>query len=256
MNNKDYLDRLKKLLSPMQKQARDDILKEISSHIEQANENEHSLIERFGTPESLAEQYLEGEIVKPTLSQNIGSITKKLLLGVGIFTVIVIGAIAGLKNYFSTDEFDYANENAPELVNDRDQWSSIQWLTPITVHIDQSQVVFYWHAQSELSWKCKNKDGIDQGPSSAMIIRHNSCLVYLPLQESTIRINQSSAILVRPQASTLVDVTQSELRIAENGQPYQFELDGKRSDIHAFESQPNAEVVISIAATESKVSAY
>ncbi len=156
----------------------------------------------------------------------------------------------------STDEFNYAKKTAPELVNDRDQWSSIQWLTPVTIHVDQAEVVFYWQTESELSWKCKNKDGIDQGPSSAMIIRHNSCLLYLPLQESTIRINQSSVVLVRPQASTLVDVTQSELRIAENGQKYQFELDGKRSDIEAFKSHYNAEVVISVAAKESKISAY
>lgn len=181
---------------------------------------------------------------------------KKIFAIIGLLTVILVVAVVVFLKIQTTDEFNYANENAPELVDDRDQWSSIQWLTPVTVHVDQAQVVFYWQTENELSWKCKNKDGIDQGPSSAMIIRHNSCLIYLPLQESTIRINQSSAVLVRPQATTLVDVTQSELRIAENGQQYQFELDGKRSDIEVFESYDNAKIVISIAATESKVSVY
>ena len=181
---------------------------------------------------------------------------KKIFAIIGLLTVILVVAVVVFLKIQTTDEFNYANENASELVDDRDQWSSIQWLTPVTVHVDQAQVVFYWQTENELSWKCKNKDGIDQGPSSAMIIRHNSCLIYLPLQESTIRINQSSAVLVRPQATTLVDVTQSELRIAENGQQYQFELDGKRSDIEVFESYDNAKIVISIAATESKVSVY
>jgi hypothetical protein len=185
-----------------------------------------------------------------------GGLSKTILATIGLLTIVlVIVAVVAFK-FQGTDEFNYANEKAPQLVDNRDQWSSIEWLDPISVHVDQAQAVFYWQTENEFSWKCKSKDGIDQGPSGEIIIRHNSCLFYLPLQQSTIKLNQSSVVLVRPQTSTQVDVTQSELRIAENGQAYRFDLASKHSDIDSFKSHDNAEIQISIAATESVVSAY
>lgn len=182
--------------------------------------------------------------------------SQKVFAVIGVLAVMLIIAIGVFVQSQNTDEFDYANENAPQLIEDREQWSSIEWLTPVTIHVDQAEAVFYWQKTGEFSWKCKNKDGIDQGPSGAMIIRHNSCLFYLPLQESTIRVNQSSVVLVRPQAAISVDVIQSKLRIAENRQKFQYDLVSKHSDVESFESDDSAEVTISIAAKESTVSAY
>ena len=55
---------------------------------------------------------------------------KKIFAIIGLLTVILVVAVVVFLKIQTTDEFNYANENAPELVDDRDQWSSIQWLTP------------------------------------------------------------------------------------------------------------------------------
>ena len=124
----------------MPKKERDEILEEISSHIEDTSQNGQSLIERLGTPESLAAKYLEDQILKPSITQKTGSFAKGKLLFVGSITVIIVITIIALKYFISTDEFDYANEEAPELIEGNEQWSTLEWHDPITIHVDQATV--------------------------------------------------------------------------------------------------------------------
>ena len=101
--------------------------------------------------------------------QQTGSTTRTILASVGILTIIlIVSTTLFLKNQ-NDDAFNYANENASQLTENRDQWSSIEWLESIELILDQSQAVIYWQSNSELSWKCINKDGIDQGPTGEIV---------------------------------------------------------------------------------------
>ncbi len=190
------------------------------------------------------------------LMQQTGSAIKSILSISGFLAIAFIITATLYLNQQTSDTFNYADESSVQLTENRDQWSSIEWLEPIDIILDQSQAVFYWQSNNELSWKCNSKDGIDQGPAGEIVIRHNNCLLYLPLQIASIKTIQSDLVLVRPQANTQIEISQTTLRIAENENSYLYDIEAKNSDIDKFKSVDNAKVRLTIFAVESEVSDY
>lgn len=255
MNNNQYIAELKKSLSVMDSHAREQILREIQSHADEMNEGDESLISRFGNPQTLASQYLEDEELKPSISHKARGIGKTILLGIGIVASILIISIVILVKLYSGDEFNYADENAPELSMQNSNWTSIDWDHPLDIVVRQAQVVIYWQDKSAISWNCKG-DQIPQTEGQHIFIEHASCLIYLPKRASKLRALQASLVLVRPGNSTQIEVEQSNLRIAENGTAYGYQIKNKRSNIDAFESQSTANFQIDITANESTITRY
>jgi len=190
------------------------------------------------------------------IRQQSGSVSKIILIALGVLIVGLIVAMTVFKNSNHNDAFNYANENASQLTENRNQWSTIEWLEPIKLILDQSRAVFYWQSTSELSWKCTNKDGFDQGPTGEIVIRHNDCLLYLPAHNASIKATQSDLVMIRPQVDSEIDVTQSTLRIAENGHTYTYDIESKNSEIDSFKSGSNTDVQLTIFAVESEISEY
>ncbi len=87
-------------------------------------------------------------------------------------------------------------------------------------------------------------------------IRDNECLLFLPEFLSTLVITQGDSVLVRPQADTVVELTQSKLRIAPNGNPYRFEIEAVRSSIEDFIFEEDVAVTIAVKSSESEVLGY
>ena len=201
MTNSQYIAALEKALVGMDKKSRNDILLEIKSHAEDSGDNSSSLIEQFGSPEELAKQYLEGATVAAPISSRASFWGKRLLLSIGVATVFIITATALSVWYLSQDEFDYANEQAPQLKIDSGSWTVTEWSNPMTINVHQAEVVFYWHDKNQIAWKCGNSKSSKELIEDILTIRHNHCFVFLPLQMSSIKVNQGSVVLVRPQAN-------------------------------------------------------
>lgn len=240
----------------MPKQAREDILREIQSHIEEFDGGSNSLIERFGPPQELADQYLDGEPVKPTLSKKAIGFGRTVFLFIGITVAALIAVIAVVVRIYTTDDFDYANEGATELTDGRSLWPSINIATQVDLEIQQARVTLYWHDKPTLDWKCRSDDQDEDFNPTQTKIRHNSCLLFLPVQPATIRSQQSHLVMVRPRAAVHINLVQSDLRIAENRNDYQYQIEQRRSSVDPFRSVPNAPVKIKIVADESSVKQY
>lgn len=252
MNNKSYLAALEKALSGLAKTSRDDIVQEIQSH---ASESGDLLSERFGSPEELAKQYMEGEKVATPLDQKIWGMSKKLFIGIGMTVVGLVAIIALISWWWTRDAFDYANQNSAELDVNSGDWKSIDWQGNLDVEVAQGSAVLYWHDEMTLRTKCDGNKPIKMQGSMVRLGRAH-CLVYMPKTPTTILVNQASLVLVQPQVSLDIGLNQSSLRIAEGGLKYQYNIDTTRNDVDYLNSNPDAEYTLTISGQESSITTY
>jgi len=256
MNNDQYLSILKKRLSAMDKTSRDEILLEIKSHADALGESSESLFARFGDPEILAQQYLEDEPLKSSVSQKARGIGNNVLAGIGIVVSALIVGLISLYYIYAGDDFDYADEQAPQLSLDGAKWTTMSWSQTMIFEVEQSEVIFYWNDRNLIGWNCKGDIRLPEDHQGKIKIVQSSCLVSLPKQKTVLQARQSSIVVVRPQAWAQIEIKQSTMRIAENGGRYRYIIDKVRSDIDDFTSNDSAEIEIQIAAIESTIRRY
>ena len=256
MNNDQYMDQLKKALVGMNRQAREDILQEIQSHIEESGGDSQSLLDMFGPPEQLASQYLEDEPLSTPLTKKIAGISGKVFMVIGIVVIALITAVAIWAKFIISDDFNYADENAKELRSAKQQWSQIEPVRPIRFDLSQSQLVLYWYEDSRILWNCEGENVPQQLDDGLIKLRHTSCLMYLPGEDSALKALQSNIVIVRPRSGINLEIEQSKLRIAENNTRYRYRIDKRRSEVTDLASHDEAEIEIGINALESSISAY
>ncbi|MGB1011119.1 MAG: DUF1700 domain-containing protein [Thiolinea sp.] len=256
MNNQDYLKALKKALSGMERSSRDEVLQEIQSHITESGADGATLLERFGTPETLAQQYLEGEKLPTPIAKKAGGIGKNILMLIGGAVVLLIALISFMVYWFSPDDFNYADENAAELTAEDRRWVDVPLDANPVFTIDQSRAVFYWHDAEQMRWSCKGEDSPAKDEQGRYEIRHKSCLIYLPKQAVTLSGHQADIILVKPQAGVEVKLHQAQLRMAENGEKYRYTINAERSKVADLQTDTSAAVAITVEAKESEVALY
>jgi len=255
MNNEKYIAALKQALAGMDRAAREEILREIRSHLEDARETE--LLEaRFGPVEELAKQYLDGEPLSQSLSARLLSLGKTALLGIGGAALALALILTGLIWFFSGDQFDYADETALAADLGANEWMSREWQGSIALEIEQAHTVLYWHDAPELRWRCKGRDGLDPAPGSVLRIRHGYCLLLLPPQIASLHISQGDVVLIRPRASVAASLNQASLRIAPNGDLNRYDFKLIDSEADNFPSNPAAMTVVTVEARESTIQVY
>jgi hypothetical protein len=256
MTNTQFIVILEKALASMDKQSRNDILMEIKSHADESGNNAYSLLEQFGAPEDLAKQYLDGATIATPVADRATFWGKRLLLSIGVSTVFVITATIISVWYLSQDDFDFADEQSPQLKIESTDWTSKEMPQFIEVNLEQSQASIYWHSENKISWKCKGANPDINPTEGKLDIRHNDCLIFLPLQSASINIIQASAVIVRPQANVSLTLEQGSLRIAENDTEYRYEIKKIKSHSDDFHSNQSALVLIDINAMESTIEHY
>lgn len=254
MTNNQYITALKKALSGLDKQSRSDIVQEIQSH---AAESGTPLLERFGSPEELAKQYLDGEIIAKPVSKKILGIGKKFFAWLGLIILGVIAAVALLIWFMSGDDFNYADESAAELNSKNADWVTKAWEAPLNVKLDQASAVFYWHDAKTVRWSCLgSSQPALREEGSVLDISRSKCKLYLPKTATSITTDQSQVVLVRPQVSLDLTIEQTSLRIAENDVKYRYVMDANRSKTVDLLSHDDAEFTISIKSNEATISKY
>jgi hypothetical protein len=252
MNNQQYLKALKKALGNLEKNSREEIVKEIQSHVQDLGEME-SLENKFGAVDELAKKYLEGLPLFDPLHRKIGRFTSKSIKILGVLVLLLLTVLAAIAWYWSKDDFNYADEKSKELVYNKATWQQEQWSESTSVDIDQSKVVFYWHDEDTLRWKCAREQLFNQGK---LHLKKNNCLVFLPMSLSNVHADQSRLVLVRPLANANIDITQSQVQIAENETVFRYHINAERSEVAKFQSDKNADVKIAITAFESSIDYY
>ncbi len=254
MNNSQYIKALEKALKNLDKQSRKDIIMEIQSHIKEIGSQE-SLEVHFGSVDALAQSYLSGERTAEPMTTKVAVVSRKVLSWIGIAVLLIALGIGAAIWWWSGDEFNYANEDSPELTDKDINWKILVWDKPINIAIKQSKVVFYWHEEPTTKLNCK-REILGGTENKQLEIRQNNCLVFMPNKKAIIKTDQSSIVLVRPIENVDINVEQSELQIAENSAKYQYNLRFNQSKTGVFTSYSDSALSISIDATQSSVSHY
>jgi hypothetical protein len=251
MNNKQFISKLNKALSGLDKSSKNDIIQEIKSH---AAESGAPLIEQFVSVDELAKQYLDGEKIAKPITTKIWGMSKSFFKIVGIVVITLIAIIALFSYYFTKDKFNYADENAVEL-STKNSWQSQEWTTDLELISDQASLVLYWHDTNTVRWDCKG-DSPEKVSDSSLLFRRSHCLVYLPKVTTVLNAEQSQIVLVKPQVSLSIDARQASIRVAEKGEKYKYELDTNRTKFTDLNSADDAQYTIKFKTKETSISAY
>lgn len=257
MNENEYIKALKKALSGMDSASRDTVIREIQSHITEAGANAaNDLEQRFGTPEALAQDYLDGQPVTTPVIKKASSFGKKILMVLGSSVVVLALLIAGFIYWFSGDDFDFADEQASELTDSSRAWQNAPLTGTPVIKINQARAVFYWHDAAEVRWSCKGESTPETDEANTYNIRHKDCLVYLPKQDVQIEGDQADVVLIHPQSAVNLKLRQSQLRMAEKESAYDYQITAERSKVEGFSANSEATTRITVNAFESQLIHY
>lgn len=253
MNNEQFLKKFKKALAPIAREERENIINEITSYAVDAEAN---LYERLGSPETLAQQYLDGETPALPLAKKALRFGKKALVLISLALLLIV-IIAGIIFWWITkDAFDYANIDAKELDTTNASWQRATVNNNLSINIRRAQVAFYWSDDNQLVWNCKGEPDIGLTENSINIQRQ-SCLVFLPKQHHTIHTERATVVLVEPKADVDLTIKQTTLRFANNGQAYYYDIQGSRLNLSdKIKADNNATISIQVNALESTISPY
>ena len=252
MTNDQYITALKKALGNLDEGSKNDILQEIHSH---GAESGTSLLEQFGSPGSLAEQYLDGELLPTPITKKAAGFGKKMFFWVGILAATLVAAMVFFAWTATSDDFNYADEAAVELDQASEDWVTKPWTEGLSINIEQASAVFYWHDDSTVRWQCSSNI-LPNIANNTLSIRQAKCLIMVPKNTMRIVTDQAQIVLVRPQASLDMNIRQSSLRIAENETQYRYVMNSSRTNFSGLISNDDAEHTITIESLEAMISPY
>lgn len=234
---KTYIKELKKHLSPLPSNKKNEIIKEIQSSVDDKSCTYDDMVAKFGTPNNLADNYLEDMPIKVSLGGKIFSRTRNIT---AIFTLIVIGIVISAIFYIYTkslDEFDYSKYTAVSIHKKVDNlWKEALHIK--NIDIDQAMVVFYWSDKEALEYSCK-------GGSTPIIkhetlqLRHSICYIKVPKKELIINLHQSKTTLIHPTSPIILKTDQSEIRLSSKNQAYNFNIKLHESKIEGMKNSEN-----------------
>lgn len=268
MNNHDYLVALKKALSDMDDSARNEVLREVQGHIHvsEFGNTRDTLVDKFGTPEVLAQKCLAGKDITSKLDEPEGNkksgVGKKLLMI--LLGVALLLAFAGAVLFYGNlgkagDAFNYADEKSPELTAESRKWQTVKFVPPLGVVTTEAETVFYWHDKPELRVSCKNPATLEQNYEGNIHLglAEEQCLVYLPKQPVSIGGVQGKIVIVNPQANVSAKLYRSSLKIAEKETGYNYIISASGTKgVADLKSADKAKIDITIDANESTLSLY
>jgi|GEM_PF-2649897 hypothetical protein len=209
MDNATYLKKLSKLLKGLERSSRNEILREIKLSL---NDMPDATLEsRFGPVEKLANEYLEDVNIPPSKFKWLYVSAKYCLMLFAVLVIAVIGLIYWLSQ--QTDQFDYADLQAPELL--QTQWQSLSGVREL--NIEQSSTVIYGSSDAVISFSCAR-----DGQNSLMVdtegvvnVFQNECLLRVPAHIVKINIEQSTVVLNNLASGKDITIFQTNLRIVD-----------------------------------------
>ena len=250
MNKRKYFKQLNQMLSGIDKARREDILKEIESHIAEANIQDDQLEAHFGTPLNLAKEYIGEDEIKQGLA-------KSMKKGIGIVMKVIIAVIAIVVFaawYLSKDDFNYANMDALEKHTENEFWETIDMDGDMTLDIRQSQVVIYDSENEQLKFLCKG-DRVNDSKEKIFSIYQNKCFVKIPRFITSIELEQARLVSVNIDHGLSFDINQSALEFVEPDTGYQYNVDIDQAEAEVVGNE-SSNVIMNVQAYQSTVRYY
>jgi len=252
MNTKNYIKQLKEHLSALDSTKSNEIIKEIESYIQESNANYETLVEKFGEPNNLASSYLEDMPISEPKNNSFWKSTKKIMTIVASSILVIILISSYIVYEVTKDSFDYSKYDATTITSKvNDLWIDLEGITEIRT--EQAEVIFYWGENEKLKYNCEGMDYSRTG--SIFTIKQAHCFIILPKQTTNIFSFQTDIILIAPNYNVNLDSRQSQTRIAEIGNSYNYDISAKQSKVENFSSK-QSDITINATVYQSKVKHY
>ncbi|WP_108063358.1 HAAS signaling domain-containing protein [Poseidonibacter lekithochrous] len=252
MTTNDYIKELKSHLSVLDNDKKKNIIQEIESYIEESDVDYSVLVERFGKPEELANNYLEDMPIKEEKVKVIWSKTKKIIISILVFITLALIVITLFIYNMTKDPFDYSTYSASTIDTKVDEpWLNIQNID--SLDIQQSKVVIYWTSKNQFQISCKGNTS--EKRENILLIRQSECFIKMPKQHINIKSYQAKVVLVKPKKEVSLNTEQSKIQLDGNENSYKFDFKANQSDISGFKSNDKG-ILIDGTFYQSDVSKY
>ncbi|MCO4838411.1 MAG: hypothetical protein KC426_10020 [Oceanospirillaceae bacterium] len=220
MDNTTYLKKLSKLLNSLDRNSKNEILREIKLSL---NDMPNATLEsRFGPVEKLAKEYLEDANIPPSKLKWFYVGAKYFLIAFAVLVIAVVGLIYWLSQ--QTDQFDYADLQAPELMQKK--WQSLSGVREL--NIKQASIVIYGSSDNAMSFSCardKHKP-LKVDAAGVVDVFQNECLLRIPTDIVNINAEQSMVVLNNLASGKDITIFQTNFRIVD---PSNYTISGKVS---------------------------
>ena len=265
MNKQQYLQQFKRSLRVAPKNIREDIIDDFEAILAAEDVQEDGLVERFGTPQELAEKYLEDSDVELpwyTLLMHFG---RNLLLLIGVCALLVVLILYGLYAYYDDKRyFEYTNLQLAQTSSEFGQELRIATI-PSSFAIEQAHVVLYSHTSPELLLRCRSE--IEEKEKIRLQIQlerknlvslfRNACLVFVPEQSTlSLSVVQSEVNLIEPLANLRITGSQSSFALYSKNVQYRLEVEARQSIVHTLPQETNSPWRLSFDIYQSDLESY
>jgi len=255
MKNKNYLEELKSKLTRLENNTKNEILKEIESYIQESNASYETLIEKFGTPDKLAQSYLEDMPKITPIKEKTVTFMSRFLRIIGASLVFMMVAILIFVYFISQDEFDYGKYTSETI----DKKINTHWIKAKGIEhikLKQTKTVIYWSENQYLEYSCK--ENIKAPNSNTLSLGQSLCYIKVPKSSLSFSLYQANVVMVEPTANITFKSDQSKIQIANYNiqNTYKYELESDASEVENLNSKDNATVIIKGTLNQSVINLY
>lgn len=223
MSTEKYLKQLEKHLAFLEKNKRQDIIKELQTCIEDENLSYDDVLVKFGDVKSLADSYLEDIPIEERKIKI--PWYKRMRTYVFLFLLVIIVPLIYTK---TKDPFDYSLFNNKTIKTKINQnWHSLKLSD--SLNITQAKVTIYFSKNSNIEYTCK-KDKKLVSDSNNISIMQKDCIIIVSDTLKSIKGNQSSIVIIKPKQNLFIDLQQASLKIAEKGSFNKYTFDNTKSN--------------------------
>ncbi len=170
---------------------------------------------------------------------NLLSNTKKVLLTIFIFSLVLFLVISYVVYNILDDDYNYTEFNAKTI----DEKIKFPWVVIKNIdsfEIDKSKVIIYFHNKKDMEASCQ---GENEKIENTFKIKQSECFFKLPKQKFSITSNKAKIVIVEAKEELVFSSNQTWLEIASNNSDYKFEINGTQNYICELNSKENGTLI-------------
>lgn len=210
-------------------------------------------LQRLGTPEYLAGQYLQGAEVSTSKLRRILFFSRNLLAILGTLALALMALGYALYAYYGDYRpFDYADVELAYSHADFNHEHRVDLAEKRHFEVRQAQVALYSHDEDDILMRCT---GSVENPN-ALKIKQNACLIFTPKQAFSLEAEQSSLTLIEPANNWDIDAHQASLSLHQGTSSYRIIQQAEQSNSVSYPSDENAEVTLKFNILRSEAKVY
>ena len=268
MNKEKYLAQIKRKLWALNTETKEKIFADIAQSIQHFDGKDDEIISHFGTAKQLVQAYIQDMdyplSIQAKICLYVSSFSKKVFFWLGLIFAIIIILIVMVINKYSSDRFNYAdiqheawNIDNPNTTEKSVLWHEIVNPDNFTLSVYQAHVAIRFHDSSNVAVKCnRRRNNLPKiNENNILQLERGYCLIYLP-KAVKIDIRQSNVTIVRPIDGIYIKATESNVRIVEKDNGYDYRITKKQSDIDTITNNPNSDITITAELIRSALERY